>query len=504
MRIVIIGAGISGIGTAIILKKAGHAVTLFEKSSQIGGVWAQAYPEVRLQNIGQQYHFSDFPWPHQPDLHPTSQQIMEYMTAAAKHFNLDIRLNHYIKSLDEKPNGWNLNLKLPEGETQFHADFVISSIGQYSGGKNRPQFKGESEFTGNIITERDIKNLADFKDKKVAVVGFGKSALDMATLTALEGAEVEHIFRTPRWTVPLHILGVHYTYPLFSRMGSVMMPSWAYPSKAEAFLHQKFGFLVKGFWFMLSRLFKLLIKSKGWFKGKKAKKRLTQIIPKHPLLNDLRSATALQPPGYCRLISEGTINPNHAELEGFTSNGVSLSNGKTVEADTVILSLGSNKPVFPFMPEKYRTILEKEDDGVQLYRHMIHPDIPNFAFAGYNHGFLHIPAVEVGAVWLVALLEGELSLPAIEEMKATIDYVREWKRQNIQFEPSRSCAINTRYQQYLDIMLKELNLSPYRKSNPIAELFGRYQASDYQGVLEEYLKSKEQNDTIIVPIPAMN
>ena len=187
----------------------------------------------------------------------------------------------------------------------------------------------------------------------------------------------------------------------------------------------------------------------------------------------------------------------------FTSKGVSLSNGKTVEADTVILSLGSNKPVFPFMPEKYRTILEKEDDGVQLYRHMIHPDIPNFAFAGFNHGFLHIPAVEVGAVWLNALLEGELELPSIEEMKENIHYVREWKRQHIQFEPSRSCAINTRYQQYLDIMLKELKLSPYRKSNPIAELFDRYGASDYRGVLEEYIESKKQEESVIMPIPAM-
>ena len=316
MRIAIIGAGVSGIGTAIVLKKAGHSVTIFEKSSQIGGVWAMAYPEVRLQNIDQQYHFSDFPWPHKPDLHPTAKQIMDYLTAAAQHFNLDIRLNHYIDSLDEQPNGWNLNLKKPDGQTQFQADFVISSIGQYSGGKNRPQFKGETDFNGNIITERDIHNLTDFKDQKIAVVGFGKSALDMATLTALEGAKVEHIFRTPRWTVPKHILGVHYTFPLFSRMGSVMMPSWAYPSKAEEFLHQKLGFLVKGFWFMLSRLFKVLIKSKGWFKGKETRERLNQIIPQHPMLSDLRSATALQPPAYCGLLAEGIINPNHAELEG--------------------------------------------------------------------------------------------------------------------------------------------------------------------------------------------
>ena len=63
MRIAIIGAGISGIAAANILKKSGHDVVVFEKSTDVGGVWAVAYPEVSLQNTGLQYRLSDFPWP---------------------------------------------------------------------------------------------------------------------------------------------------------------------------------------------------------------------------------------------------------------------------------------------------------------------------------------------------------------------------------------------------------------------------------------------------------
>lgn len=77
-RIAVIGAGISGIPAANVLKKNGYEAVVFEKSTEIGGVWAVAYPEVRLQNISSQYHLSDFPWTFAPDLHPTQLQIRQY------------------------------------------------------------------------------------------------------------------------------------------------------------------------------------------------------------------------------------------------------------------------------------------------------------------------------------------------------------------------------------------------------------------------------------------
>ena len=109
------------------------------------------------------------------------------------------------------------------------------------------------------------------------------------------------------------------------------------------------------------------------------------------------------------------------------------------------------------------------------------------AFAGFNHGLLHIPAVEVAALWMSALWRGDLELPSREEMEAEIDAVRGWKRKHIHFEPSRSCGVNTRFQQYLDGMLRDLGLDPYRKSpNWAAELFARYGPRDYRGLVDEY------------------
>ena len=87
-------------------------------------------------------------------------------------------------------------------------------------------------------------------------------------------------------------------------------------------------------------------------------------------------------------------------------------------------------------------------------------------------------------------------------MEQSIEHIRTWKRENIRFEHARSCAISTRFQQYLDIMLNELEVSPYRKMpNFLAEVFGRYEASDYQGVFAEYERQKAKRTTPLRPLP---
>jgi dimethylaniline monooxygenase (N-oxide forming) len=103
---------------------------------------------------------------------------------------------------------------------------------------------------------------------------------------------------------------------------------------------------------------------------------------------------------------------------------------------------------------------------------------------------------------MCAYLRGELQLPAAEEMERNIEYIREWKRANIKFENARSSAVSTRFQQYIDILLRELEVSPYRKlPNPFAELFSRYEASDYKGIYEEYERAKAKRTTPLKTLP---
>ncbi len=489
MQIAIIGSGISGIAAAHVLEKNGHEVVVFEKSGVIGGIWALAYPEVSLQNTWTQYHFSDFPWPFKPAMNPTGEEIRRYLHLAVDNFALDIQFDHEVVRLNERPDGWTVYYRNPDGEGAKDFDYVVVAIGQYTEGKHRPTFPGEADYKGRVITERDLKELEEFDDKSVAVVGFGKTAVDMAALAASRATAVNHVFRTPRWLIPMRLFGLHNRFFLYNRLSTTMISSWVHPSSPARLMHERLTWLVKLYWKSIDWIYRVHSHLHPMHFNKAARKRLASYLPRQDVLSDMRSALAVQPNGFFRLVKKGQIEPYHAELASFTPKGLLLGNGQEIEADIVVLSLGSEKPRLPFMPARYREMLEKEDDGPQLFRHIIHPEIENLAFAGFNHGFAHIPAVEIGMLWICALLDGDLVLPPKEQMNESIARIHDWKGQYITFEPSRSCAVNTRYQQYIDTLLKDLRINPYRKMpNFLAELFGMYGADDYSGLSEEYVK----------------
>ncbi|KIG18442.1 Cyclohexanone monooxygenase [Enhygromyxa salina] len=495
MRIAIIGSGISGIAWAATLQRDGHEVVVFERSGQIGGVWANAYPEVRLQNTWTQYHLAEFPWPFRPDDHPTGAQILRYLAAAVEHAKIDLRCDHEVVALTELPHGWRATIRTPTGTHEAAFDYVVVAVGQYTQPKTKLEIADRERFRGEIVTERELDDLDRLAAKRVAVVGYGKSAVDLATFAAKRGSRVEHVVRTPRWLIPLKIAGVlHYTFALFTRISSVMVPCWAHPTAAERFLHSSLAGLVPGFWAMVGAVVQLQYRAAALGHGAAARARIRQLMPTHSLVADMRSAAALAPQGYFGAVARAEITPHRGVLSRFVENGIVLTNGTELPCELVVLCLGSGSPVFPFMPARYRELLEAEPDGVQLYRHLIHPRIPRLAFAGYNHGFMHVPAAEVGALWISATIRGELELPSVEQMEAAIEHVRAYKRAHVNFEPSRSCAVNTRFQQYLDILLAELGVSPYRKPHLLAELFSRYEAADYAGIIAEYHAAQTGRD----------
>lgn len=501
MKIAVIGGGISGIATAQILKKNGFIPVVFERSATPGGVWAAAYPEVHLQNLYNHYHLSDFPWPYKPDFHPSGKQILDYLAKAIAHLQLDVRLQHEVTELAENDKGWLVTCRNNGNFKEEQFGYVIISNGQYTQRKVNPPISSSNVFEGKIITELDIKDLSVFNGKRVAVIGFGKSALDMATFATGNASEVYHIFRTPRWLLPEKILGMHFTRALFNRFGTVMMRSWVQPSSMERFLHKRMQFAVMGFWKMIAAILKFELKKHGFGKGKEARERLKAVTPKTVLINDLGSKTALAPEKYLPLVSQGRIIPHHASLKGFTKNDIVLDNGDLLPCDIVLLCLGFETPQFPFLPQQYREMLEKENDGVQLYRHMIHPRIPKLAFCGFNHGFLHVPTVEVGTQWICSYIRGELQLPDALQMEQSMSRIQQWKRTYVNYDPARAYSTSTRFHQYIDVLLKDLGVSPYRKMpNVFAEVFARYEAADYKGITEEYNDKKKKRKDVLKPI----
>ncbi len=487
MKIAVIGGGISGIAAARTLKRFGHEAIVFEKGTAIGGVWAVAYPGVTLQNTAETYRISDFPWPFPVDLHPRGTDVLAYLEAAIVHFGLDVRTSHEVVAMDEQRDGWRVTIDTPGGRITDSFDHVVVAAGHYTQKSNVVTLGGRDRFAGDVLTEYDITDLDIFKGRRVAVVGFGKTAVDMACFALPRAASVTHVFRAPRWLIPYRFGNKHMVDVVSRRSSTIFEPAWTHPGRFERLLHDRFGWIVRRYGAMVDAV---VAKASGLSGGRTpdARERLRLVTPELPLQSQMRGTMA--PEGYYAAVAEGRIAPVRGEMAELSETALILKDGRAVPADLVVLALGHGLPDFPYLPERYRALMTAERDGTPLFRHLIHPDIPHLSFAGFNHGFLHVPGVELGMIWVGALLRGDIVLPSRAKMLESAEHVHAWKRENTMFEPTRAYLISNHFHQHFDVLLGDLGVTPWRKANRMAEFTASYGPADYAGVFDEYERAR--------------
>ncbi len=499
MRIAVIGSGVSGIAAAKALKGFGHDIIIYEKSAVIGGVWATAYPGVTLQNIAEHYRLTDFAWPFKPQMHPTADEVRRYLAAAVAHFGLDIRTSHEVTALTETPTGWAVTVASPAGHTTEAFDYVLAATGQYSSDKTAIELPGRELFAGPVLREWEISDLEVLRNRNIAIVGFGKTAVDLASFAVERGVLVTHIFRNPRWLLPYTLGGREIADIVTARTSTFLQPSWTHPGRREAAFHKRWGKHIGTYWRNTSAMLQLALGLKRPGRSKDARERMAMVTPEGPVTIQLRGTMA--PKLYYPSVASGKITPVKGNVVGLAAEGVRLGDGRVVGADMVLLAIGNDKPSFSYLPPRYREMMTAEDDGVQLYRHLIHPRIPRLAFIGFNHGVFHIPASELSAVWVEAVTSGDLALPPASEMEERSARVAAWKRANTNFEPQRGFTTSNHFHQYFDTLLGDLAVNPRRKKNGVAEIFAAYNAADYAGVAEEYRAGRAKRTEPLHPLP---
>lgn len=225
--------------------------------------------------------------------------------------------------------------------------------------------------------------------------------------------------------------------------------------------------------------------------------RVLNIIPSEPLERSFRASFPLAPTEYFGRVASGEITPQKSATVSFFESGLILDGNKKINVDTVVLCTGPTTPRLPFFSEEIlgKMGIENNDcSNLQLYRHMIHPNLKNIAFGGFNHGFLHMPIVEVGTLWTEAYFRGVMKVPSKEEMEQCIDRIQDWKLHNTVNEKIFLSGVNTRYHQYIDTLLQDLDINMYRKSNPLLEVAQRYNKEDFDGLVDEYVSLAQDKE----------
>jgi 4-hydroxyacetophenone monooxygenase len=206
-KVLIIGAGMSGLLTAHRLHQAGVDFQIVEKNEEVGGTWFEnQYPGCRVDNPNHNYSYS-FAQRHDWPLHFSTQDVLlDYLERCADAFDVrsHIRFRTEVQSAtwSEEDQRWSLRVRTPDGgEETIQANAVVSAVGQL----NRPSFPdipGRDSYAGASFHSARWRPDVDLKGKRVAVIGTGASAVQFIPEIAPDVGELLVFQRTPAWFGP--------------------------------------------------------------------------------------------------------------------------------------------------------------------------------------------------------------------------------------------------------------------------------------------------------------
>jgi len=358
-----------------------------------------------------------------------------------------------------------------------------------------PDFPGQEEFQGEVLHISQVKTRAPLEGKRVAVLGYGKSATDAALEAAAVAKEVHIVFREAHWPVPRNLAGIlPFKWGMLSRMTGALLTPYPRSSPVARWLHGIGKPLVWIFW----RLVELLLYFQCRLGTKIANGK--NLVPSKPVDIDCFGESTMVPrPEFYRLIRQGRIAAHRAEIAAFARDGIALQDGDTLAVDCVVFGTGW-KSDYSFLPNEAHGALATDEDGFYLYRHMLHPNLPNLVFIGRASTFLSILTYCLQARWLAELIAGRHAVPSRESMLAEIAQLKVWKRSWMPFSAARGARLQLHMLYYHDELLQDFGANPLRKRGilaPLKELFMPYQPSDYRSIVAGDWEASEGRALVI-------
>jgi cation diffusion facilitator CzcD-associated flavoprotein CzcO len=201
--IVIVGAGFSGLGTAIRLKQAGiHDFVVLDRADDVGGTWqANTYPGCACDVPSHLYSFSFAPKPDWSETYSGQPEIWEYLRGCAREFGITphLRLGHDVTAATWREDERRWELETTNGT--YRARVVVAGMGPLAEPRI-PALDGLDRFRGATFHSARWDHGFDLGGKRVASIGTGASAIQYVPAIQPK-VERLHVFqRTPPWVLP--------------------------------------------------------------------------------------------------------------------------------------------------------------------------------------------------------------------------------------------------------------------------------------------------------------
>ena len=453
MNACVIGAGPGGIAAAKVLIEDGFDVIVFDKYDEVGGIWGagRCYAGLHNQSVRGVFEYADLPNRlHMAGAAETRQYIEEYATRFGV---LDrIRFGTEVVSVRQEGSGWAVTAE-PGGAHRF--DVVVVA----SGAHHHPYIPDLPErdcFEGPVLHANELVELSIIEDRRVIVVGHGKSALDHSILAARHGAGATNVARRVNWFVPERIGFGRLTYDkiLLTRLGEALLPVYH-----EAAVVRRADRIPAG----VKRLVWRVI---GWdlLRSGGLHRLPAHVRPKGPLPISL-AHTGVMPLDYGRGVAAGRIDVQLGAPVAYSPKGLTLDTGHEVQGDVIVFATGHRK-VFPFLDPNVR--IHDGEGRLRLHHGIVAPGVPNLGFIGLRQIFNNVLGMEISAHWLSSFFQGRLrAMPTEAEMQRAIDARLAWQEQVLPGSMGYDFAAYDVH--CIDELMHDMCLTEYRAGNVLAE-----------------------------------
>ena len=383
--VVIVGAGISGIGCAHELRRQcpNLSFVILDALEGHGGTWRiHRYPGARSDSDLFTFGYGFKPWQGNPIA--SREQILDYLASAIDEAELEphIRYQHRVRSAawTSESNSWFLDVATgDEGESiRLEAGFLLMCQGYYRHDKGHtPDWPGLERFQGEVIHPQHWPEGIDLAGKRVTVIGSGATAATLIPALADSCAHVTMLQRTP-------------TYFALGRNADALADELRRLEVDEAWIHEIMRRkVVRDRADLISRahtdpdgLRDLLIA------GVQAALPEGYDVERHftPPYRPLQQRVAFVPDGdLFRAIRAGKASVATDTIEAFDEQGIRLASGERIDSDVVITATGFDMAVMGEIP--FTVDGEAVDFAETVaFRGMLFTGVPNLAWVyGYGH-----------------------------------------------------------------------------------------------------------------------
>jgi cation diffusion facilitator CzcD-associated flavoprotein CzcO len=381
--VLIVGAGISGVGGAYHLTKQcpSTSFVVLEGLDSFGGTWwMHRYPGIRSDSDLHTFGYRFKPWTGAPIA--TAEEILSYMGEVIEENDLDrhIRYNHRITSAQwsSEENRWTIiATRTDTGEQKlFSANFLWMCQGHYRHSEGyAPEWPGMDQFQGTIVHPQTWPEDLEYAGKNVVVIGSGATT---ATLVPAIAADCEHVTVLQR--SPTYFIPGRNKIDLAETLRELDIDEeWIHEIVRKKILHDQSNFTRRSF-----------------EEPEKVKQELIDGVrsilgPEYdmeshftPTYRPWRQRIAFVPDGdLFHSIKSGKASVVTDVIDKFTSRGILLESGQELKADIIVTATGFNMSVLGD--------IDFEIDGKPLdfsdtitYRGMMFTGVPNMLWVfGY-------------------------------------------------------------------------------------------------------------------------